>query len=209
MTPADQPGPKPATVVAISGGSGAGKTTLARKLLSLIGDRGTHMTIDWYYRDCSHLSIHDRSQVNFDHPDSLEVRLFVDHLTALKNGATVDVPIYDFATHTRTQMTNVVQPAPIIVTEGIHLLALEPVRALCDLMIFVDVPASTRLARRIQRDATERGRSEQSVRDQWQLTVAPMHDLVVQPSRSFADIVVTSDDDLDDVAHGLATKLGG
>lgn len=196
-----------ATVLAISGGSGAGKTTLARKLLHLVGSRGTHMTIDWYYRDCSHLSVDDRSRINFDHPDSLEVDLFVEHLTALRRGAAVEVPIYDFATHTRTDATNSVQPAPIIVTEGIHLLALEPVRVLCDIAVFLDVPASVRLSRRIQRDATERGRSEQSVRAQWEQTVSPMHERFVQPSKSFANVVVASTEDLDDVASRLARQF--
>ncbi len=207
MTVDHRPDTGLATVVAVSGGSGAGKTTLAFKLLALLGDRATHTTIDWYYHDWSHLSPDERAKVNFDHPDSLEVSLFVEHLAELRQQRAINAPVYDFATHTRTALTQRIEPAPVVVTEGIHLLGLPAVRALCDIAVFVDVPASTRLDRRIQRDAVERGRSEQSVRDQWKLTVAPMHELLVQPSMAHADLVVADHQDLDDVAEHLAAQL--
>ncbi len=195
------------TVCAIAGGSGAGKTTLAIKLLERLGARAQHFTIDWYYRDLSHLTPPERDAVNFDHPDSLEVDLFSNHLERLRTGQAVEAPVYDFPSHTRTQQVNLIEPAPIIVTEGIHLLALESVRAHCDLMVFVDVDPDIRLQRRIDRDARERGRTEQSVRAQWAATVAPMHELFVQPSVRFADLVVDGTSDLDLAATSLAERL--
>lgn len=194
-------------ICAISGGSGAGKTTLAMKLLDRFGHTGEHLTIDWYYRDQSHLSAEQRAAVNFDHPDSLEVDLFVDDLRTIKTGTPVSAPIYDFSNHTRSSKRIVVQPRPNIVTEGIHLLGLDAVREQCDLLIFIDVSAEIRLARRLERDVVERGRTRASVLEQWETTVAPMHERFVQPSIAYADVVVTLDDHLDDVADRLATEL--
>lgn len=194
-------------VCAIAGGSGAGKTTLANKLLDVLGDQATHITIDWYYRDLSHLTPPERDAVNFDHPDSLEVDLFVEHLNQLRVGTPIDAPIYDFASHTRTAGTIHVEARPIVITEGIHLLGLEAVRAACDLLVFIDVPAELRLERRIRRDVQERGRTPDSVTAQWQRTVAPMHDRFVEPSKRQADVIVGADEDLDVVAQTLACQL--
>lgn len=196
-------------VCAIAGGSGAGKTTLALKLLERLGAGASHITIDWYYRDLSHLSPAERAAVNFDHPDSLEVDLFARDLGALAVGQPVEAPIYDFATHTRTSRTQRVEARPCIVTEGIHLLGLEPVRELCTLAVFIDVAADIRLDRRIKRDIAERGRTEESIRSQWAATVAPMHDQFVQPGAASADRIVSVNDDLDQVADELATLLLG
>lgn len=194
-------------VCAISGGSGAGKTTLAVALLDRLGDQASHHTIDWYYRDLSHLSDAERAVVNFDHPDSLEVDLFVRDLAALRAGQDIEAPVYDFSTHTRSAETFAVASRPVIVAEGIHLLALESVRAVCDHLVFIDVDADLRLERRIRRDVIERGRTEESVRSQWAATVAPMHDEFVQPSAQFANYTVQADDDLDAVADELAELL--
>lgn len=194
-------------VCAIAGGSGAGKTTLAVKLLDRLGDRGSHHTIDWYYRDLSHLTASERAAVNFDHPDSLEVELFVEHLRQLRSGLDIDAPVYDFSTHTRTGAVLPVEARPVIVAEGIHLLALDAVRAEVDVCVFIDVDAELRLARRVRRDVVERGRTEDSVRAQWQTTVAPMHDEFVQPSACHADRTVAADEDLDAVADELAERL--
>ena len=194
-------------ICAIAGGSGAGKTTLAIKLLDLLGGRGSHTTIDWYYRDLTHLSPGERAVVNFDHPDSLEVELFAEHLALLAAGHDVDAPVYDFATHTRTTETQRVEARDCIVTEGIHLLGLPAVREQCSLTAFIDVDAKLRLARRMRRDVAERGRTEESVRDQWLSTVAPMHDQFVQPSCAYADRVVQVNEDLDVVAEELLKRL--
>lgn len=197
----------PPTLCAIAGGSGAGKTTLALKLLDRLGADGAHFTIDWYYRDLTHLTPAERNEVNYDHPDSLEVDLFGTHLAALASGQSIDAPVYDFATHTRTDQTLPVDARPFIVTEGIHLLGLESVRRACAHLVFIDVAADIRLARRVTRDVAERGRTDESVRAQWARHVAPMHDQFVQPSRAFATRVVTVDEDLDVVADELAVSL--
>jgi len=194
-------------VCAIAGGSGAGKTTLAVKLLDRLGQHGSHFTIDWYYRDLAHLTPEQRAVVNFDHPDSLEVELFADHLGQLAAGHDIDAPVYDFATHTRSEEVHRVQARRCIVTEGIHLLGLPTVRERCALTVFIDVDAQVRLDRRMRRDVAERGRTEASVREQWFTTVAPMHDQFVQPSAQFADVIVAVDEDLDAVADSLAARL--
>lgn len=194
-------------ICAISGGSGAGKTTLAFRLLDLLGRAASHHTIDWYYRDLSHLSRNDRAEVNFDHPESLEVDLFVEHLEQLAGGRPVEAPVYDFSTHRRTSETRIVESRPIIVAEGIHLLALEEVRAACSMRVFIDIDADIRLQRRVRRDVIERGRTHESVHQQWTATVAPMHDEFVQPSAAHADRLVTIEEDLDRVAQELADHL--
>ena len=196
-----------AKICAISGGSGAGKTTLALKLLERLGERGSHLTIDWYYRDLSHLSDAERAVVNFDHPDSLEVDLFAEHLSQLEAGTPIDAPVYDFASHTRSTETRRVTPGEFVVTEGIHLLGLPDVRKSCTLTVFIDVEAELRLQRRIRRDIAERGRTEESVREQWAASVAPMHEQFVQPSMEHADRVVGADEDLDVVADELVQRL--
>lgn len=176
-------------------------------MLERLGARGTHLTIDWYYRDLGHLSVPERDAINFDHPDSLEVELFVAHLAQLRAGRSIDAPIYDFATHTRTDKVLSIAPAEVIVSEGIHLLGLDEVTALCDLCVFIDVPAELRLERRIRRDVVERGRTEESVRAQWAKTVSPMHEALVQPSIANADVIVAADADLDQVAIELISQL--
>lgn len=197
----------PVKVCAIAGGSGAGKTTLAKLLLERLGADATHLTIDWYYRDLAHLTPAERATVNFDHPDSLEVDLFAHHLGTLASGQQIEAPVYDFATHTRTAEVLPVRAHDYIVTEGIHLLGLEEVRPHYSLGVFIDVDSQIRLERRIRRDIAERGRTEESVRAQWMETVAPMHDQFVQPSRQFAERVVTIDDDFNAVADELAARL--
>ena len=147
--------------------------------------------------------------VNFDHPSSLEVELFAEHLALLAAGHDIDAPIYDFATHTRTAETQHVEARRCIVTEGIHLLGISAVRDSCALTVFVDVDADVRLERRTRRDVAERGRTAASVREQWMTTVAPMHDQFVQPSCAHADRVVTIDEDLDAVANELTERLAG
>jgi len=174
-----------------------------------LGEHGSHFTIDWYYRDLAHLSASERAEVNFDHPDSLEVDLFAAHLAQLRNGQSVDAPVYDFASHTRTDEVLSVPARPCIVTEGIHLLGLEEVRDQCELLVYIDVDAEIRLNRRIRRDVAERGRTEASVRDQWAATVAPMHDQFVEPSAVFADRTVLVDDDFATVADELTKQLLG
>jgi uridine kinase len=178
-------------VVGIAGGTGSGKTTVANKLAAAL-PAGRCVTIDHdaYYRDQSHLPLAERTVINYDHPDALETTLLVDHLRALRDGRAVDVPLYDFATHTRRMQTRRIEPAAVIVVEGILVFTDAALRAELDIKIFVDTDPDIRLIRRIRRDLEQRGRSFQSVRDQYYATVRPMHIEHVEPSKRWADLIV-------------------
>ena len=194
-------------VFGICGGSGAGKTTLTRRLLERFDERDVSvLAFDAYYRDLSHLPFTERRRGNFDHPDSLDSDLFLQHLDALKQGVDVDVPVYDFATHTLSGRFQRVEAAPLLLVEGILLLAFEEVTERLDYSIFMDVPEDVRLHRRIHRDVTERGRPEDHVCRQFEATVAPMHDAYVQPSRHRADRIVAGAG-ADELADELMTML--
>jgi len=194
-------------VFGICGGTGAGKTTLTGRLLERLGDtEASVLAFDAYYRDLSHLPFADRRRRNFDHPDSLDSALFLRHLDALKRGTDVDVPVYDFSTHTLSGRFERVAAAPLLLVEGILLLAFEEVAARLDYSIFLDVPEDVRLERRVQRDMSERGRPEDHVRRQFAATVAPMHDAHVQPSRHRADRIVAAAD-VDELADELTAML--
>lgn len=194
-------------VFGICGGSGAGKSTLTRRLLERLDERGASvLAFDAYYRDLSHLPFVERRRRNFDHPDSLDRDLFLQHLDALRRGIDVDVPVYDFASHTITERFERVEAAPLLLVEGILLLASEEVASRLDYSIFLDVPEEVRLQRRIRRDVAERGRPLDHVRRQFAATVAPMHDAYVQPSRHRADRIVAAADP-DGLAEELMTML--
>ena len=194
-------------VFGICGGSGSGKTTLTRRLLDRL-DEGTAsvLAFDAYYRDLAHLPFEERRRGNFDHPDSLDGDLFLEHLDALRHGIDVEVPVYDFSTHTLSGRFERVRAAPLLLVEGILLLAFEEAAGRLDYSIFMDVPEDVRLRRRIHRDVTERGRPEDHVRRQFEATVAPMHDAFVQPSRHRADRIVTPDA-TDELADELMAVL--
>lgn len=145
---------------------------------------------DAYYRDLAHLPPEERVRVNFDHPDALETELLVEHLEALRSGEAVDVPTYDFSTHTRARATERVEPAPVVVVDGILVLADARLRALMHLKVYVDTAADVRLLRRLRRDTVERGRTPQSVLEQYEASVRPMHLEFVEPSKRHADLVV-------------------
>lgn len=190
-------------VFGICGGSGAGKTTLSRGLVERLGPTETSvLAFDAYYRDLSHLPFAERRRRNYDHPDSLDSELFLEHLDALRRGVDVDVPMYDFSTHTLSGRFERVAAAPVLLVEGILLLAFEEVAARLDYSVFLDVPEDVRLRRRIHRDMTERGRPEDHVRRQFAATVAPMHDAYVEPSSRRADSLVSALD-----CHALADEL--
>lgn len=172
----------------IAGGSGSGKTTLVRRLIDRVGrDRVVALAHDSYYRD---LQGADPAAHNFDHPDALETSLLVEQLALLRAGQGVDVPLYDFATHSRSERTRRVVPRPLIIVEGI-LLFVDP--HLCeqlDLRVFADVDADVRLARRMARDVAERGRTDEDVRRQYEATVRPMHEQFVEPSKRQAQLII-------------------
>ena len=180
MPSADQ-STKPAgcLIIGLCGGSGSGKSTIAQALVEQTA--ATLISHDNYYRDLSHLPPADRGKQNFDHPDALETDLLVTHLRRLRGGQFADVPVYDFETHCRTDATTRVFPTDIVIVEGILILAHSLLRSAFDLTVFVDAPSQIRLLRRIKRDSAERGRSEQSVREQWRDLVEVMHNKFVSP----------------------------
>lgn len=178
-------------VIGVAGGSGSGKTTVAAKILDAAGrDRVAHLLHDHYYVDLEHLSWAERSKVNFDHPDSLDQELFRQHLSELAAGRGVDCPTYDFKTHRRLNETQRIEAKPVVLVEGILIFADPKLRALMDLRVFVDTDADLRVLRRIQRDVAERGRTIESVIDQYLTTVRPMHMEFVAPSIKHANLVV-------------------
>lgn len=178
-------------VVGIAGGSGSGKTTVVHRILDRVGwDRIAYLPHDAYYKDASHLPWEERIHLNYDHPNSLDNDLLITHIRMLLRGEGIDAPIYDFATHTRKAETRRVLPSPVILVEGILVFVDERLRELMDIKIYVDTPADERFIRRLLRDIRERGRSVDSVVEQYQSTVRPMHMKFVEPSKQYADIII-------------------
>jgi len=178
-------------IVGIAGGTGSGKTTVAQKLAAAMpAGRCVTLEHDAYYRDQAHLSLEERATINYDHPASLESALLAEHLAALRAGRAIDVPIYDFATHTRRSDTRRVDAAPVVIVEGILVFAEPALREQMDVKIFVDTDPDIRLMRRIRRDLEQRGRTFQSIRDQYYATVRPMHIEHVEPTKRWADLIV-------------------
>jgi uridine kinase len=177
-------------VLGIAGGTGSGKTTIARAVIEAIGPAVVLIDHDAYYRDQSHLPFEEREKTNYDHPDALETDLLIEHLRALREGRPIDKPVYDYARHARAPQTERVAPAPVIIVEGILTLAVPALRQELDVKVFVDTDADIRLMRRIRRDLEHRGRTFASVRAQYYETVRPMHLAFVEPSKHFADIII-------------------
>ena len=184
----DHPDP---LVIGIAGGSGSGKTTVAQTILQRVGtDRIAFLQHDSYYKDRNKLAPAQSVAVNFDHPDSLETELLIEHIAALRDGKAVEVPIYDFSTDSRTSRAFTVQPCRVILVEGILIFTEAALRNLFDVKIFVDTDADLRLIRRLERDIQERHRTVESVIRQYQLTVRPMHLEFVEPSKRYADVII-------------------
>lgn len=183
--------PQPPLVIAIAGGSGSGKTTVANVILQRVGShRIAYLPHDAYYRDLANLPLNQRIEVNFDHPDSLENDLLVQHVRQLKQWQAIEMPVYDFTHHTRTAQTIPVLPQRVIMVEGILIFAEPQLRELFDVKIFVDTDADIRFIRRLERDITERGRTTDSVVNQYLRTVRPMHLEFVEPSKRYADVII-------------------
>src|ERR1051325_6789561 len=178
-------------VIGIAGGSGSGKTTVAQEILQRVGPyRIAFLQHDSYYKDLSGLPPAQRVEVYFDHPNSLETDLLISHIASLRDGKAVEVPIYDFSTHSRTTKTFTVQPRRVILIEGILIFTEPALREMFDVKIFVDTDSDLRFIRRLQRDIAERGRTTESVIKQYQLTVRPMHLEFVEPSKRYADVII-------------------
>ena len=177
-------------VIGIAGGTGSGKTTLMKNLISHFGGMVTVLSHDNYYKRHDELPLEQRSQLNYDEPDALETDLMAQHLDLLRQGHAIDCPVYDFSNHNRSDETIRIEPNPVIIVEGILIFENQPLRELMDIRIFVDTDADIRLCRRIKRDVTKRGRTLESVLIQYQQTVKPMHEKYVEPSKRFAHIVV-------------------
>jgi len=177
-------------VIGIAGGTGSGKTTLMKNLIQRFEGSVTVLSHDNYYRRNDHLSYEERCKINYDEPAALETDLMARHLDALRHGETIQCPVYDFSQHNRSDETIEIAPKSVIIVEGILIFEDQALRDLMDIKIFVDTDADVRLCRRIKRDVNKRGRSLESVLEQYQTTVKPMHEKYVEPSKKFANLVV-------------------
>ena len=178
-------------VIGIAGGSGSGKTTVIRKIIEKIGENNAViLQHDWYYKQNSHLSFEERSLLNYDHPEALETTLLITHLKELIDGRPITAPQYDFSNHLRKEETSLIKASKIVIVDGILIFRDESLRDLMDLKIFVDADSDHRFIRRMERDINERGRTRESVVKQYLETVKPMHDLFVETSKRYADIII-------------------
>jgi len=198
------------TVIAISGGSGSGKTTVSTMLKTRFGDDATLISQDSYYKDLSYLSLAERKSVNFDHPDSIDLQLLKNNIQSLKNGMSINGPEYCFKTHKRIGETVNLTSTPIIILEGLYSFYDKELSKLADYMVYVEASVDIRLIRRLRRDVLERGRDVESVISQYETTVRTMHMEFVEPQKITADIVVNneSDSDLNNIVEVLTDKVG-
>ena len=196
------------TLIGFSGGSGSGKTTLVAAIHERLGNhKSAVLSLDAYYKDLSYLPLEERAAVNFDRPDALDVQLLSQQIRQLRCGHAVEVPCYDFTTHTRRPETLTFQSKAVVLAEGILLLALDPIRSLLDLKVFVDAPADIRFIRRLLRDIQERGRTLDSCIQQYYATTRPMHFDWVEPSKAFADMVVSGEEEIENLATLLIERI--
>jgi uridine kinase len=178
-------------VFGVAGGTASGKTTVATTILEAVGaSQVAYLPHDAYYRDMSYLPLSERARLNYDHPESLETELLIEHVEQLVAGSAVPVPVYDFTEHRRTAETNLVEPSPIILIDGILIFTNRELRDLMDIKIYVDTDADIRFIRRLERDMNERGRSLESVINQYMRTVRLMHLEFVEPSKRYADVII-------------------
>jgi uridine kinase len=183
--------PRRPYLIGVAGGSNSGKTTISERLAELMGgEQLSLIRLDSYYIARTEEPIEVRAQANYDHPDAFDWELLNDHLAALTAGASVEVPVYDFTIHDRSDQSDLVPPAKVVVVEGILVLWEPRLRERFDLKIFVDTPADLRIIRRLRRDVAERGRTPESILDQYLTTVRPAHELFIEPSKRYADVIV-------------------
>jgi len=179
-------------IIGIAGGTGSGKTTVARSVMDRLGSgRVTFISQDNYYKDHPHLSMDERAAINYDHPFAFDNALLIEHLKRLRAGQAAYAPVYDFTIHARSKAEQVeLAPNRIVILEGLHVLSDEHLRQLLDIKVFVDTDPDVRLLRRVLRDIEERGRTIQSIRDQYLNTVKPMHEAFIEPSKKYADLII-------------------
>lgn len=179
-------------IIGIAGGTGSGKTTVARSVIDRLGsDKVTFISQDNYYKDHPHLSLAERESLNYDHPLVFDNELLIRHLEYLKEGRTAHAPVYDFTVHARSKAETVeLKPNNIVIIEGLHVLSDENLRGLLDIKVFVDTDPDVRILRRVLRDIEERGRTIQSIHDQYLNTVKPMHEAFIEPSKKYADLII-------------------
>lgn len=178
-------------IIGICGGTGSGKTTIARSIVEAVGAENVVLVEqDSYYRDLADMPLDERHQANFDHPDSVDSNMMVHHILRLKQGLQAEMPLYDFKTHTRTTNIEVIEPRPVVIVEGILIFSEPRVLDLLDVRVFVDTPDDVRLIRRLKRDHAERGRTYEHTMDQYMRTIRPMHFEFVEPSKRHADIII-------------------
>lgn len=181
-------------IIGIAGGTGSGKTTVARRIVKdLSAEKAVLLSLDSYYKDSSHVPFEDRQKINFDHPDAFDWPLLIEQLMALKSGKSVESPTYEFVTSSRTDKTIHVDPCEVLVLEGILTFANPEVCELLDLKVFVDTDADVRLIRLIERDVVERGRTAQAVMERYTRVLKPMHNLFVEPTKAMADFVISGE----------------
>ena len=178
-------------IIGICGGTGSGKTTIARKIVEAVGKENVILVEqDSYYRNLADMPLDERHQANFDHPDSIDSDMLVNHLKRLKGGHSIEMPVYDFKSHTRSEKSELISPKPVVIVEGILIFSETRVLDLLDVRVFVDTPDDIRFIRRLRRDIVERGRTVDSVIAQYFATVRPMHFEFVEPSKRNADIII-------------------
>lgn len=194
------------TVIAIAGGTGSGKTTLTKKLEAKYNGKISVLSFDNYYKKHDDMPFELRQKINYDSPEALDITLAESHLKMLKSGKSIACPVYDFKEHNRTADTLLIEPSQLLIVEGILVLAIEEIRSLCDAAIFVDTAADERILRRIERDAIGRGRAVDDIISQYRTTVRPMHNKYVEPSKSFADLIL-SGENIDESTVENAARL--
>ena len=177
-------------VIGIAGGTNSGKTTMVKRIADEFGEQIAMLSHDFYYLRRDNEPFEQRCQVNYDHPDAFETDLMIQHVKALKAGQSIERPCYDYAIHNRTSEVVKVNPSKVIIIEGILIFENKELRDLCDVKLFIDAPADIRILRRIKRDVAKRGRTVESVINQYLTTVRPMHELFVEPSKQYADIII-------------------
>lgn len=195
-------------IIGICGGTGSGKTTIARKIIEAV-DRENVILLeqDSYYRNLEDMPLDARRQTNFDHPDSIDSEMLVNHLKRLKDNLFVEMPVYDFRTHTRSRETEHIEPKPVVIVEGILIFSESRILNLLDVKVFVDTPDDVRFIRRLQRDISERGRTVESVIAQYYATVRPMHFEFVEPSKRNADIIIPEGANMEIGIEFISSKI--